>query len=101
MACATRSYACVTASTRPCTAEAAGPPHPTPTRKQVVLIRSLDESRCFIHPAKVSRAVWGSIFAKKYIEQTLTITGGGKGIKFDVANLNHLEQAPESVTQMG
>ncbi|MPC74075.1 hypothetical protein E2C01_068420 [Portunus trituberculatus] len=98
---ATRSYACVTASTPPRTAESAGPPHPPPTRKQVVRIRSLDGSRCFIHPVKVSRAVCGSIFAKKYIEQTLAITAGERGIKFEVANLDHLEQAPESVTRLG
>ncbi|MPC33306.1 hypothetical protein E2C01_026650 [Portunus trituberculatus] len=96
--CATCSYASVAASFPPCTAESAGPPHPPTTHKQVVLIRSLDSSRCFIHPTKVSRAVCGSIFVKKYIEQTLAITGGGRGIKFEVANLDHLEQAPESVT---
>ncbi|MPC56036.1 hypothetical protein E2C01_049985 [Portunus trituberculatus] len=42
-----------------------------------------------------------SIFAKKYNEQTLAITGGGRGIKLEVANLDHLEQAPESVTRLG
>ncbi|MPC75754.1 hypothetical protein E2C01_070148 [Portunus trituberculatus] len=70
MDCATHSYACVTASTPLRTAESAGLPHPPPTCKQVILIRFLDGSRCFIHPAKVFRAVCGSIFAKKYIKQT-------------------------------
>ncbi|MPC81380.1 hypothetical protein E2C01_075993 [Portunus trituberculatus] len=37
----------------------------------------------------------------QYIEQTLAISGGGRGIKFEVANLDRLEQAPESVTRMG
>ncbi|MPC56500.1 hypothetical protein E2C01_050461 [Portunus trituberculatus] len=86
MDCAICSYKCMTTSTSPRTAESAGPPHPPPTLKQVVLIRSFDGSGCFIHPAEVSRAVCGSIFAKQYIEQTLAISGGGRGIKFELVN---------------
>ena len=48
-----------------------------------------------------SRAIYSLIFAKKYIEKTLTITGGGRGIKFEVANLENLSQPPESVTKLG
>ena len=85
----------------------AATPHqpPTPTnninKRPVILIRSLDGSRCFIHPGQVSRAVCGSIFQKKIVGDTLAITGGGRGIKFEVANLDHLDQPPETVTRLG
>ena len=48
----------------------------------------------------MARAIYSSIFGKKYIEKILTITGGGRTIKFEVANLD-ITQPPESVTTLG
>ena len=48
----------------------------------------------------MTRAIYSSIFAKKYIEKTLTITGGGRGIKFEVANLDNLTQPSDLVTTL-
>ena len=64
-------------------------------------MRSVEGSRCFIHPGKVATALYRSIFQKKLIGNSLSITGGGRGIKFEVANLDGLSQAPESVTRLG
>ncbi|KAG0713306.1 Nucleic-acid-binding protein from mobile element jockey [Chionoecetes opilio] len=70
-----------------------------PTR--LIIIRSAEGLRSFINPGKVSRAVFGSIFAKKFVSSTLTITGAGRGLKFEVVNLDNLAQPPESVTTLG
>ena len=61
-----------------------------PPSSKFIIFRSTEGNRCFVHTGKVTRVIYSSIFAKKYIEKTLTIIGGGRGIKFEVANLENL-----------
>ena len=75
-------------------------PTPTPQRKTVV-IRSLTQERVFIHPNQVTKSLYNSIFSKKLIGNSISITGGGRGLKFQVANLDNLSQTPEQVTRLG
>lgn len=77
------------------------PPSVPSAHPRIIIMRSVEGSRCFIHPGKVATALYKSIFQKKLIGNSLSITGGGRGIKFDVANLDGLSQAPESVTRLG
>ena len=49
-----------------------------PLCSKIIIFRSVEGNRCFIYLGKMTRAIYSSIFAKKYIEKTLTITGGGR-----------------------
>ena len=69
-----------------------------PLSSKFIIFCSAEGNRCFVNHGKVTRAIYSSIFAKKYIEKILTITGGGRGIKFEVANLENLSRSLESVT---
>ena len=85
------------------TAGRAVPPHQPESLQtynpKFIIIRSAEGSRCFIHPDKV--AIYSSIYFKKYIEKTLIITGGGRGIRFEVVSLDNLPQSLELVTKLG
>ena len=102
--CNARTFASVAASPPSPNARAVPPRQPQPLHlhsSKIIIFRSAEGNRCFIYPGKVTRAIYSSIFAKKYIEKTLTITGGGRGIKFEVANLKNLTQPAELVTTLG
>ncbi|KAG0720021.1 hypothetical protein GWK47_007025 [Chionoecetes opilio] len=101
-----RSFASITASpprdaipTASAASESACSLPSQPNR--LIIVRSAEGLRSFINPGKVSRAGFDSIFKKKFVSSTLTITGGGRGIKFEVANLDNLAHPPESVTTLG
>ena len=91
--CNARSFASVAASPPSPNARAVPPHQPQPLQplcSKFIIFRSAEGNRCFVHPGKVTRAIYSSIFAKKYIEKILTITGGGRSIKLEVANLENL-----------
>ncbi|KAG0710335.1 hypothetical protein GWK47_023033 [Chionoecetes opilio] len=102
-----RSFASITASSPPrdaitTTSAASESACSLPSQpNRLIIVRSAEGLRSFINPGKVSRAVFDSIFKKKFVSSTLTITGGGRGIKFEVANLDNLAHPPESVTTLG